>query len=101
MDPTTSPIAVVKLPRQLDLNAAAPLAQELSALRGREISLDASEVERVGAQCAQVLLSAQATWRVDGLGFGLAAASAEFDTTMALLGAAIEPNSSSPTELSQ
>ena len=54
------------LPTELDIKAAAPLAAELVAARGRDIALNASQVERVGAQCLQVLLSAAATWSADG-----------------------------------
>ena len=43
----------------LDLRAAAPLADEFKARRGADINIDASNVERLGAQCAQVLLSAE------------------------------------------
>ena len=54
------------LPTELDIKAAAPLAAELIAARGADLALNASQVERVGAQCLQVLLSAAATWRADG-----------------------------------
>ena len=54
------------LPTELDIKAAAPLAAELIAARGRDLALNASQIERVGAQCLQVLLSAAATWAADG-----------------------------------
>lgn len=57
----------LQLPDILDLRAASPLATSLLAIRGRQLTIDASHVERVGAQCLQVLLSARATWAVDGL----------------------------------
>lgn len=55
------------LPSELDIKAAQPLAAEFIAARGTDIALNASQVERVGAQCLQVLLSAAATWEADGL----------------------------------
>jgi chemotaxis protein CheX len=50
----------------LDLTAAPPLAQSFLAQRGGELSVDASRVRRVGAQCLQVLVAAAATWKADG-----------------------------------
>jgi anti-anti-sigma regulatory factor len=43
----------------LDLTAAAPLKAQLLAARGTPLSLDASAVRRIGAQCLQVLLAAR------------------------------------------
>lgn len=56
----------ITLANELDIKAARPLAAELCAARGRDIRLNASQVDRVGAQCLQVLLSAAATWAADG-----------------------------------
>lgn len=61
----------ITLPNELDIKAAAPLAAELIAARGRDLTLNASQIERVGAQCMQVLLSAAATWNADGAEFRL------------------------------
>jgi chemotaxis protein CheX len=82
--------AAVRLGRVLDLNAAAPLAAELLALRGRDVLVDASAVDRLGAQCLQVLLAARATWAADGAAFELGSPSDEFAATLALLGAPVE-----------
>ena len=83
--------AAVRLAQILDLNAAAPLAQELAALRGRDVELDGSAVERLGGQCLQVLLSARATWAQDGRAFALSAPSEGLCTALALMGAPYEP----------
>lgn len=56
----------VTLPNELDIKAAGPLAAELLAARGKDLTLNASQIERVGGQCLQVLLSAAATWAADG-----------------------------------
>lgn len=76
------------LPETLDLPAAVPLATDLLARRGADISIDASVAQRMGAQCLQVLLSARATWAEDGHAFRITGASAEFAEASALLGAA-------------
>ena len=77
----------VVLPDVLDLRAAAPLAAELAARRGQDVTLDASRVRRLGAQCLQVLLSARACWQREGARFSVAAASSDFTDGLALLGA--------------
>ena len=85
--PASDSSALVRLSSVLDLNAASPLAAELLALRGRDVAVDASAVERLGAQCLQVLLSARRTWDADGAAFAVVSPSDDFTTTLALLGA--------------
>jgi chemotaxis protein CheX len=70
----------------LDLTAAAPLAAELLAARGKPATLDASGVQRLGAQCLQVLLAARALWSSDGLPWRVVGASPEFTDATALMG---------------
>jgi len=86
----TESLAVLQLGPVLDLNAAGPLVGELVALRGRDLEVDASAVERLGAQCLQVLLSARRTWDADGAAFAVVSASDEFTATLALLGAPLD-----------
>ena len=50
----------------LDQRATASLKEELLVMRGANLVIDASQVERIGAQCVQVLLSAVKTWALDG-----------------------------------
>lgn len=85
MTDTLSP-RIITLPEILDLTAASPLASELLAQRGKNIAVDASRVQRVGAQCVQVLLSASATWRHDEQSFEIAKTSPEFIDGLSLLG---------------
>jgi len=93
MSATTSSGPVqVRLPAVIDLRAAANLASELLALRGRPVSLDASGVERLGGLGLQVLLSARLTWRSDCNGFALVEASEAFQTDCALMGARVFDN---------
>jgi chemotaxis protein CheX len=56
------------LPQILDLKATVPLAEGILALRGSDVMLDASRIERLGGQSLQILMSAVATWHADGLG---------------------------------
>ena len=70
----------------LDVTAAAPLHRDLLARRGQPVSLDGSNVRRIGGQCLQVLLSAQATWAADGQAFEIVDATPEFTDGLALLG---------------
>lgn len=68
----------MKLAANLDLGAAAPLRQSLLDARGAPIALDASDVERIGALCLQILLSARATWGLDGHEFRIVGPSPGF-----------------------
>jgi len=77
----------VTLGDALDMTAAAPLAKELLGHRGQPISLNAGNVRRLGGQCLQVLLSAQATWAADGQPFEIVEPSLEFAEGLAQMGA--------------
>jgi chemotaxis protein CheX len=74
------------LPEVLDLTAAAPLAQSFLSRRGTELSVDASQVRRVGAQCLQVILAAASTWKADGVRLCLDNPTEEFLEGSRLLG---------------
>ncbi len=69
--------AVHSLPEYLDMSAAEFLKKDLLELRGRDLSLDASQVQRAGTLCLQVLLSARKTWQSDGNEFEITQASQE------------------------
>jgi chemotaxis protein CheX len=84
---TESQPATLKLRPVLDLRAAAPLKAEFGALRGRPVSVDATDVDRVGALCLQVLMSAHSTWTSDGVGFSLGKTSPAFEEGLETLGA--------------
>lgn len=89
------------LAESLDMNAAAPLLQALKDKRGKPLSVDASQVRRLGGQCLQVLLSAQATWAADGQPFEIAEASPEFTDGIALMGASQLAAQSTVQDLTQ
>lgn len=78
--------ATITLPGELDIKAATPLAAELSAARGADLTLNLSQVGRVGAQCLQVLLSAAATWSADGVELALEDPSPAFIDALATAG---------------
>jgi len=72
------PGAQVRLEAVLDVRAAAPLKAALAAHRSEDLTLDASEVSRLGALCLQVLLAADAAWRAEGRHIRIVGASAAF-----------------------
>lgn len=51
---------------KLDLKGSEELVRELQARRGRDLTLDASDVDLLGAHAVQTLLVAAQTWRSDG-----------------------------------
>mgnify|MGYP001057038849 CR=1 FL=1 len=77
----------MQLESVLDLRAAARLRKNLLAIRGADVTLDASAVQRLGGQCLQVLLSAKRTWDGDGRAFNLTAPSEAFASSIQLFGA--------------
>lgn len=81
-----APVGTLTLDETLDLNAAARLRSALLPLRGADLSVDAANVQHLGAQCAQVLASASATWASDGRAFTIATASEPFGQGARLLG---------------
>lgn len=86
-DLASEPPATLKLRQVLDLTAAEPLKAEFLALRGQPISIDGSDVDRIGGLCLQVLMSAHKTWSRDGMPFGFDEPSPNFQDCMAQLGA--------------
>jgi chemotaxis protein CheX len=86
MTQTQSAAQTLRLPEVLNLTYAGPLAESLLPMRGAEVALDAAEVQRVGAQCVQVIMSAIATWKADDVAFCIADPSREFRDALSLLG---------------
>jgi chemotaxis protein CheX len=75
------------LPPVLDLAAAGTLQTALLGMRGKPAMLDASEVQRMGGLCLQVLLAARAAWATDGHGFRIAHPSPGFTEATQLMAA--------------
>jgi chemotaxis protein CheX len=85
-----SAVARIDLPASLDAAAAPALLETLLARRGAALEIDAEPVNRLGAQCLQILLSAAATWRADGVRLAVSAPSAEFSRALQLLGLSLD-----------
>ena len=77
---------VVALDAALDVTQATSLKGTFVALRGKDIVVDASEVQHLGAQCGQILISARKTWSADGRAMRVEKASAGFLEGLRLLG---------------
>ena len=71
----------------LDIKAAAPLQGALLARRGQAVEIDGSAVQRLGALCLQVLISAHRTWADDGAPFTIAPRSEALDDALRQFGA--------------
>lgn len=80
----------LKLAPVLDLNEASALHGQLMLLRGKDLSIDASGVERVGVQCVQVLMAGANAWEQDKKGFAFGEVSDAFTKTMQLIGINID-----------
>lgn len=75
----------MQLASNLDLAAAKPLWTELVATRAQPIEIDASNVERLGGLCLQVLLAARRAWQADGVAFVIANPSQAFTDAVRLI----------------
>lgn len=89
MTPALSSATRVRLPCAIDIRSVATLTDQLLALRGQPVSLDASGVERLGGLGLQMLLSARLTWQADNLPFAIIDPSDAFLADAALLGAPV------------
>jgi chemotaxis protein CheX len=86
MTQTPSAAQSLQLPEVLDLTFAGPLAESFLALRGSKLAVDAAQVQRVGAQCVQVIMSAVSTWKADEVALSVVDPSPEFCDALSLLG---------------
>lgn len=80
----------LKLPAVLDLNEASNLKANLMSLRGGSVAIDASGVERVGAQCVQILMAGAKAWEADKKPFSFVKASDAFLKTLQLIGVNVD-----------
>jgi len=85
-----------ELPSVLDLVAAPALHETFIGRRGNALNLDAGVVQRLGAQCLQILLAARAAWAADGLELAIENISEEFSAALELMGVAPEDLTHSP-----
>lgn len=83
---STDKAATIELTQILDLTAAKPLKDALQAVRGEAVLVNASQVDRLGAQCLQVLLSASKTWGAEGHEFEIKDSSDNFASGLETFG---------------
>ena len=86
MTQTPSAEQRLQLPEVLDIACTGPLAESFLAARGAKLDVDAARVQRVGAQCVQVIMSAVATWKADEVALSVTDPSPEFRDALSLLG---------------
>jgi chemotaxis protein CheX len=79
--------AKLQLEPVLDIGAAERLHARLLELRGHPLDIDASQVERLGGLCLQVLISARNTWQSDGQPAVISQTSTAFDEAWAMFAA--------------
>ena len=76
----------LSLEKVLDLNEASALHGKLMALRGSNLTVDASAVEKAGALCVQVLMAAAKSWEEEKHAFTFTKVSDALAKTMQLIG---------------
>ena len=76
----------IELEENLSHAAARRLAACFIEARGAETVVDASKVLHLGAQCAQILVSAVRSWQTDQVHLGIRGASQPFLDCARLLG---------------
>ena len=74
------------LAARLDLGSVAALAAEFSELTGADLTVDAGQVDHLGALSAQLLVAAQRQWAAEGYQLTFSPRSAAFDDGLAVLG---------------
>lgn len=79
-------VTTMQLPEVIDLNGLQQLAGEFLSFRGNDLLADASQVRRIGGQGIQVILSALATWREDGMKLRVGSPSKAFNDAIDVLG---------------
>lgn len=77
---------IVNLPKILDLVESSSLLEDFMKVKSSSVSINAENVTRVGAQCMQILISAQKNWKENDLDFILNNPSEEFLETMLMIG---------------
>ncbi|MCO6187149.1 STAS domain-containing protein [Rhizobium sp. L1K21] len=81
----------ITLAAVLDFNEASELHGKLMSMRGKDVTIDASAVQRAGAQCMQVIFAAAKSWEEDKKSIKFEKVSDAFKATMQLAGVNFEP----------
>lgn len=85
---SANPPDVVALPGRMDASTLPETYADILRRRGADLDLEASQVDRFGAQALQLLLSAFSTWREDGFRLRILDPSLTIRTTFEQLGCA-------------
>lgn len=88
---------VLVLEPSLGLKEAMPLKAALMERRGQPVDVDASNVQRLGGLCLQVLLAARRMWANDHQPLTIKAPSDAFGEAVRLFGAATQFDPLDPT----
>ena len=88
--------AVMRLPEIIDVEGANQLAADLLARCGQPLTLDASNVRRLGGLGLQVLLAARKTWAAEGVALRVIDPSTVFADALDLFGAPAFSDVSAP-----
>lgn len=78
--------ACITLDAKLDTSASEALVEKLHAFRGQDLTLDASQIDHLGAHAAQTILIAAKTWAADGHSFAVTALSETAGMHLQILG---------------
>ena len=78
--------ATLVLAERLDLPAVRPLARDLVAGAGSDLTLDAGGVGYLGGLALQLLIAAARRWRADGVRLAVEPRSPSFDDALRIFG---------------
>jgi len=84
-DDTHGPV-IIQLRPVLNVTSAMATARQFIDQRGRDVVVDASQVQHLGGQSLQILLSAVRSWTEDGQSFALGDCSDRFLEDLKLFG---------------
>jgi len=84
--PDTLSTTDINLDANLNLMAAAPLAQKLSDSLNAAVKLDAAQVSHIDQPCLQILIAAARQWHSSGVAFEVQNMSNEFLECLEIVG---------------
>ena len=80
----------LQLAENLDGSQVEPLMDLLAKKRGSPLLINASKVERLGAQCVQVLVAAAQTWRTEMHSLQIVQPSTSFEEELEQMGLTLD-----------
>lgn len=88
--PVSGTASRLHLASRMAAQHASPLLENLQALKGQDVDLDASGVATVSTPCLQVLLAAGVGWRRDGHRLRIIGPSTDFLMALEHMGISLE-----------